>query len=215
MLHRSTICFASCLLGGCMSFGGAYPHDWAERAQVEPGTCPAIDGEYTDVGEMFHEYETGYVKEEVSLTHMLAGWAQPKDQKLEYVKPHAAGEDSYRSVELRLSAEILRFVAMRADGGNLARDLPVRTRCESSLVALEPDWDASTILVASMVDRSRIQLGRATDGSLLVHVKNSGGLFLMYMPMLAGSDERWMRFPGISAQSADATVADAALARAH
>lgn len=210
MLRRSIVCFAGCMVAGCISFGGAYPFDWAERAEVEPGSCPAIDGEYADAGEMFHEAGDSYVKEEVSLTHMLAGWADPEHQRLEFTKPDAAGRDPYRSVSLQLSAKSLRFVATRAGGGKVARDLTVRRRCEESLVALEPDWGASTVLVVSIVDRSRIRLGRATDGSLLMNVKNSGGLFLMYMPMAAGSDERWIRFPAIARQSPEAAVAAAA-----
>jgi hypothetical protein len=224
MLHRSMVCLAGCVLSGCMHTGGAYPRAWPELVEVEPGACPAIDGEYADVGEMFRGIwgddkfrsdESGYVMERISLTYLLKGLANYEPLSVPHPDfPESDREtDLYRSLSLRLTAGSLHVVATGVEGEIVALELPVLARCAESLVTVEPKSETAIFLVANMVDRYRIKLGRATDGSLLVHLYNSTGLTLMLAPILR-FEERWMRFPQVAAQPALAAGADPAPRRA-
>ncbi|MGQ0384837.1 MAG: hypothetical protein ACT4UP_09200 [Gammaproteobacteria bacterium] len=200
---------ASCLLGGCMSFGGGYPPDWANRTESGPGACPAIDGEYGNAGEMYQEAGAGHVKAPTSLALLLAGWADQEQQRLDFAAPDPE-YDPYRSVSLRLSGDSLHVVATRAEGGNDAFDLPVRAGCEQSLVTLEPNWTVEPLMmISTIVDRSTLEFGSATDGSLLVRVKYQGGL--LFMPIFTFSEKRWIRFPSTETAPAAGTVATAAV----
>jgi hypothetical protein len=218
------VCLVGCVLSGCMHTGGAYPRAWAERAEVEPGACPAIDGEYADVGEMFRgiwgddkfrKDESGYVMERISLTYLLKGLAyeEPLSVPDPYFPRSDRETDLYRSLSLRLTAGTLHVVATGVEGEIVALELPVLARCAKSLVTAEPKSETAILLVANTVHRYRIQLGRATDGSLLVHLSSSTGLTLMLWPIL-NFEERWMRFPAVAVQPAQAADADAAPRRA-
>ncbi len=195
MFRIAAVCIACSLVSGCMSFGGAYPLNWAEPIEVENDGCPIIDGEFQNAGAMFHEQSEGsYVEEPISLANLLSGWADPADKRLDFSTFDPA-TDVHETVNLQLAGETLRVRAKRTDGESRTFDIPVRHRCEDSLMNLVPNWNADTTVLFSIVDRSSLQLGRATDGSLLMHSKNAGGLFLMYMPLVGGSDQRWIRFP--------------------
>jgi hypothetical protein len=116
-------------------------------------------------------------------------------------------------LSLRLTAGTLHVVATGVEGEIVALELPVLARCAKSLVTVEPKSETAILLVANTVHRYRIQLGQATDGSLLVHLSSSTGLTLMLWPIL-NFEERWMRFPAVAVQPAQAADADAAPRRA-
>lgn len=199
MLRRTRttiVSVAASVATGCMSFGGGYPMNWPDRVELVDEECPSLDGRYRNDGSMFHEQGTGYVQEAVGLSSLLGGWADADDQRLDFA-PYDAVLDGYTEVSLALAGKTLRVRVDGADREPWSFDVPVRYECENSLMKLDPDWNIDTLVVVSMVDRSSLQLGRATDGSLLAHTRSAAGLFLWYVPLMGGSDERWLRFPAV------------------
>src|SRR5687767_6082431 len=139
MFRISTTLMACCLASGCVSSGGGYPMNWPEPEALQSGACPDIDGEYKDAGEMFLERSEGhYVQEPVSLARLLNGWADQKDQRLEYTVQEAT--DGFESISLRLVGDNLRVTTSRTGTFGKTFDIPVKRSCGESLMPMEADW---------------------------------------------------------------------------
>ncbi len=198
MLHISTkgACFAV-ILGAafnssCISFKPVYGDTWAEPVKLAANECPVIDGDYQNGGERFSGGT--YERQAISLAYLLGSHAQQREgESLGYTFENPA-EDAYKTVQLHLEKEELHVVALRADGSSRDFDLPRHQGCRDSSVLLKAAWDNGTALIASMATRNTIALRRAEDGSLLVLEASSGMAFVMWMPIVAGSDKSWTLF---------------------
>ena len=186
-----------------------YWESWAKQVIVESGACPVIDGDYQNAGERFlkAKHDT-YERQNVSLAHLLNGWVSakwfPADDRLGRTAFNPA-EDAYQSVSLRLAEGKLHIRASRADGSTRAFDLPTLQQCRDSILLVEKGWgDSGTMLYLSLAERSTLGLGRAEDGSLLVHQRASGVGFLMFLPISVDTEEFWFRFPPVAPSPADA-----------
>jgi hypothetical protein len=187
------VILASAFGSGCLSFPGVYGETWAAPVQLEGETCPNIDGDYQNAGEKY-DSDT-YARTDVSLAYLLGSHAEQRnDNSLAYTFENPA-KDAYQSVSLKREADSLQVVASRADGSQRAFELPASKECHDSMLQLGAAWDSGTMLVASMVGRSKLALGRAEDGSLLVYQKDSGVGLLFYMPIVAGTSQEWIMFP--------------------
>jgi hypothetical protein len=203
-ISTKSACFAVILVSafnsGCISFPPVYGETWAEPVRLEADACPAIDGVYQNAGERFSQGT--YQRQAISLAYLLGSHAQQRDdESLGYTFENPA-EDAYQTVSLKLTEEKLHVVASRADGSSRTFDLPTREGCRDSAVLLKAAWDNGTALVASMTSRNTLALGRAEDGSLLVREGSSGVAFVMWVPILAGSDTTWTMFPPVAPASA-------------
>lgn len=190
-------CFAVILVSafnsGCISFPAVYGETWAAPVKLEADACPVIDGDYQNAGERFSQGT--YERQAISLAYLLGSHAQQRDdESLGYTFENPA-EDAYQTVSLKLTEEKLQVVASRADGSSRAFDLQRRDGCRDSAVLLKAAWDNGSALVASMASRNTLALGRAEDGSLLVRGSSSGVAFVMWMPIIGGSDKSWTMFP--------------------
>lgn len=178
---------------GCISLPGVYGETWAAPVQLEGKACPDIDGDYQNAGETFASGT--YERTSVSLAYMLGTHAEQRnDSTLAYTFENPS-EDAYQTVSLKHEGDRLQIVASRADGGQRAFYLPASKDCDDSMLQLGAAWDSGTMVIASIVGRSKLALGRAQDGSLLVREKDSGMGLIFYMPIVAGSAEAWNRFP--------------------
>ena len=202
-MFRISITFmACCLASGCVTTGGGYPMNWPDPEALGSGACPDINGNFRDAGEMFLERSEGhYVQEPVSLARLLNGWADRRDQRLEYTVQEAT--DGFESISLRLMGDNLQVTTYGSGTSSQEFDIPVKRSCDDSLMAMEVNWDLDTTVLVSFVDRSTLKLGRATDGSLLVNTSSTDSFVLLYLPMFAGKDERWIRFPTVEQVSAE------------
>ena len=193
------VIFVSAFNSGCLSFPAVYGETWAQPVILAGDECPVIDGDYQNAGERF---SGGYQREAISLAYLLGYHAQQREgESLGYTFENPA-EDAYATVSLKMTEENLHVVAKRADGSSRAFDVARRESCRDSAVVLKPAWDNGTALVASMATRNTIALGRAEDGSLLVSEGSRGMAFVMWMPIIAGSDKSWTLFRPAAAEQA-------------
>jgi hypothetical protein len=201
MFRMTTGLLAACLASGCVATDAVYPVDWAARVKLGSEQCPNLDGEYSNLGDMSLENEatfdggSGYAvqPESISLADMLAAQAEGQEQ-LNFTRVDATTDDQ-QSVRLRVVGDTLQVLAIRTDGGTRSLELPLGDRCDGSMIDAGASWDGTTTILASTVERSSMRLGRAEDGALLIRTKQASGYFLMYVPMYASRDERWIRFP--------------------
>ncbi len=206
MFHISTrsACFAMILCSafnsGCLSFKPVYGETWAQPVKLAADECPVIDGDYQNGGERFSQGT--YERKAISLAYLLGNHAQQRDDGSTSYTFENPAEDAYETVNLKLTEENLHVVTRRADGSSREFDLARREGCHDSAVVLKPAWDNGTALVASMATRNTIALGRAEDGSLLVSEGSSGMAFVMWMPIVAGSDKSWTLFRPAEPKSA-------------
>jgi hypothetical protein len=207
MIRMTTALLAGCLAAGCISTDAVYPVTWAGRVKVDSKHCPAIDGEYSNVGDMSQEHDLGaysVTAGTVSLADILAGQAEGQS-RLNFTSVDAT-TDVHRSVNLRANGETLYVTARRHDGSSRTFELPIRESCDGSMINAGADWKGNTIILASEVDRSSMKLGRADDGALLIRTNQSMGWFVTYVPVFASNDARWIRFPAFQEQVANAVV---------
>lgn len=183
----------SAVSSGCISLPAVYGETWAAPVALEGGQCPVIDGDYQNAGERFTLGT--YEKQAISLAYTLGNYAEQRDDVPAHLTFENPAADAYETVSLQLSAGRLHVVAARADGTRRSFDLPTEKRCHDSAVILKPAWDNGTVLVASMATRSKLALGRAEDGSLLLLSSDAAMGFLFYMPIVAGSGKEWTLFP--------------------
>ena len=205
MIRMTTILLAGCLAAGCISTDAVYPVTWAGRMKLDSKQCPSIDGEYSNVGDMSQEQDLGaysVTAGTVSLADILAGQAEGQ-HRLNFASVDAT-TDVHRSVNLRADGETLYVTARRVDGSSRTFELPIGKRCDGSMLDAGAGWKGNTILLASEVDRSSMKLGRAVDGALLIRTNQSMGWFITYVPVFATQDARWIRFPVIQAELANA-----------
>jgi len=198
MLHASgnlrslAVILVCAFAAGCIH-RPVYWESWAKQVTVESGACPVIDGDYQDAGEVFLKAKHGtYERKDVSLAHLLSEWAGAKR-----IARFASDPDEvvYQSVSLRLEEDKLHIREWRADGSPTAFDLPTRQQCRRSNLLLEKGWgDSGTMVYFSLVERSALGLGRAEDGSLLVHQSASGVGFFLFLPIWVDYEAFWLRF---------------------
>lgn len=188
---------------GCVG-RAVYDESWAEQVKVESDACPAIDGVYQNAGERFAKakHDT-HERRAVSLAHLLNGGnyylSHQADDQLGQTFEDPA-EDPYQTVSLRLEEGKMNVEASLADGSTRAFDLPTRQQCRDSTLLLESDWgNSGTAIKLSVIERTTLALGRAEDGSLLVHGSESSVFFILFLPFSAGTYGDWTRFPPVAA----------------
>jgi hypothetical protein len=215
MFRMTSALLAACIASGCVATDAVYPVDWAARVKLASKECPDIDGEYSNQGDMslqndlkFDGTDSGYAVEasSISLADILAAQAEGQEQ-LNFTRVDATTDD-HQSVKLHVDGNTLHVLAKRTDGGSRSLELPIRDRCEGSLVDAGASWDGTTTILASNIGRSSMRLGRAEDGALLIRTKQSSGYFFLYVPMFGTTDERWVRFPELKAESASPATAE-------
>ena len=197
MFRKLTIGVACCL-AGCMTTDAVYPVTWAGRVKLESEQCPNIDGEYRNLGDVSKETDIGSYSVEpgsISLAHILAGAAEG-EERINFTSLDAV-LDEHRSVDLRVAGDTLQVIANRTDGSVRTFQLPIGRECSGSMFDAGSEWNGSTTILASEVDRSSMKLGRAEDGALLVRTSQSIGFFITYVPIFGTKDERWLRFPAV------------------
>lgn len=213
MWRTNVVVILACTFSsGCVS-RAVYPDTWAEQVQVESGTCPVIDGEYQNAGELFTRGRNDrLVRNEVSLVDVFNEVAY--DAPLEVLGSDVSvpqGDDRpgipfpeplidhYQTIHLRLVEDKLHVEAARASGSTETFELATRRQCRDSTLLLEVDWYVATYaLLLNVAERTTFALGRAEDGSLLVRAGLGGGLFILQWPILAGAGANWMRFPAVA-----------------
>jgi hypothetical protein len=188
-----------------MTTDAVYPVTWAGRVKLESERCPDIDGEYRNLGDQSRESDMGSYSiepETISLAHILAGAAEG-EERINFTTLDAT-TDLHRSVNLRVAGDTLQVIARRTDGSVRTFQLPVGRECSGSMIDAGSEWNGSTTILASEVDRSSMKLGRAEDGALLLRTSQSSGYFITYVPIFGVKDERWIRFPVVHPVLADA-----------
>ena len=207
---------------GCVS-RAVYPDTWAEQVEVESGTCPVIDGEYQNAGELFTRGRNDrLVRNEVSLVDVFNEVAYDTPTEIlgsDQVIPQGDDRpgipfpesliDHYQTIHLRLVEGKLHVEATLAGGSTRTIELSTRQQCRDSILLLEVDWYVATyVLMINVAERATYALGRAEDGSLLVRAGSGGGLFILQWPILAAGGSDWMRFPAVAGGTG--IIADAA-----
>lgn len=203
-------------LTGCLSSPAIYPDTWAEQVVSHDGGCPRIDGTYRNSGESYRDYDGGRhrVRSERSLAHILNGGTGSESlqlwNKLGHTTEDPAGDPS-STVSLRLAEGLLHVTAAHADGASRTLALRVREVCRNSVLALEGDWDLDAEEIgpgAPEISRKSVTVGKAADGSLLVHENESAALFFLFVPAFGYREAEWIRFDQVPA-AAMAVAAEA------
>lgn len=215
--HISVTCIAALLAvsaTGCTTMRPIYPDSWPAQVVVKNGACPVIDGEYQNTGEWFagERYVAGPARQTVSLAYLLNagaayilydGYIGAEDEvSPDYVNRlgktyRDPARDAYRTIALRLADDTLHVEASLADDEKRTFALPVSQRCRDSLLVLETGLSPAEVYdeYPFVVGRSTYALGRAEDGSLLMHASSWDMMFFVFMPILAEKAESWVRFP--------------------
>jgi hypothetical protein len=216
---------ACCAFGaGCVSIS-KYPAEWAEKARVKSGSCPVIDGEYQNVGESLEKTRDGIKRTNTSLAAALsAGFSMESDalglseaDPLAVVPAEDAVGTETEKVHLELVGDILQVTTTRLDGTTTRFDRPVESKCRDSMLLVETDWsttlndeDSPTGIWLHLLERESWKLGRAEDGSLLMHVSYVSSLMVLEWPIFPVVASGWIRFPAVEPASPSAErVADA------
>lgn len=189
--------FLTCVLaGGCTSYG-VYSDSWPEKASVESGQCPDIDGEYVSQGETINETDgQQYPGQPVELIAVLS-------EGIDYSIP---GAEYLEKVGVQVVDETLRVTATLNGGGELRFERPALD-CRDSMLVMGTDWKHSiqeeggaealgmTMGMFHWFERTSWKLARAEDGSLLMRKSEGGSLMLYWFPVLPGWETTWIRFP--------------------
>jgi hypothetical protein len=226
--HISVTCITAVLAvsaTGCTTLRPIYPDSWPTQVVAKNGACPVIDGEYQNTGEWFRgkKYVADPVRETVSLAYLLnagpayilhhGNYGEGDDVSPDYVNRlgktyHDPARDAYRTIAMRLADDTLHIEASLADGGKKTFALPVRQRCRDSLLVLEtglsPEEEYSEY--PFLVGSSTYALGRAEDGSLLMHASSWDMMFFVFVPALAENAESWARFPAFPSEPVHSSV---------
>ncbi len=182
---------ASIVASGCVNSPPIYGENWPPQVKLEADACPSIDGYYENAGRR----SAGALDSPrpASLVNLLEFHARSQGFNTEPgFNPDA---DAYQEVRLRVADDFLYVDATSADGNKRSFIIPTRRHCRDSLLYLESQPDAGTIVVASMYERSSIALGRADDGSLLVRGSERFAAFFLYVPVLGINEGDWTIFP--------------------
>jgi hypothetical protein len=210
MLRVITVGFAGCLGSGCFSTPAIYPEHWAEPVTVDGRACPSIDGLYANSGESrwTHDSDGQEIYGARSLAHILNGGTGVDSLAL-WNKLGDSFENAHRdpNVSIRLSVGDgrLQATATHADGSSRSMEMPVRPDCRDGLIALEGDWDTDLWLIAPVApefSRKSIELGRATDGALLVRESKTAVQWYLITPAFGYREADWIRFAELPVSTA-------------
>ncbi len=218
MFRLFAICTAAVLAAGCVSIG-SYPDEWAELAHVKSGACPVIDGEYLNQGESSDMGGDEFKQSTPGLAQILSqGFsiesyqpdvpAEIEEVSIEGDRANESIEgpavDPYEKVSLELVDKTLKVTVTGTDGSTSSFERPVLSRCRGSMMLVAKDWsstlddeDMPTSVFLHLLEREAWKLGRAEDGSLLLHVSYGGSLMVLQWPILPVLASGWMRFPAI------------------
>ena len=202
MLRLMTLSIAGGLLSGCFSHEAIYPVEWGAPESVDGGGCPRLDGIYANAGQVREAdaYDAS-VAEARSLAHILNGGNGVESLSLwNKLGPTSANpaQDPNVTVELKHVGERLQVIATHADGERRSLELELPPECHDGLFAFEADWDADTETIAPVAPEfslNSLALGRADDGSLLLHARKTASLFFFFVPAFGYTETAWLRFP--------------------
>jgi hypothetical protein len=208
MFRIAAILMTSVLACGCVSIG-TYPDQWAEQVKLESGDCPSIDGEYLNAGESL-DTKSDELMPDSGLAQVLSdGFGFESDA---LGAPTGSAASDYKKVRLELVDETLKIAATRTDGQIDVFDRPVERRCKDSMWVVDVDWSTTlddeevpTSVLLHFLERESWKLGRAEDGSLLLHVAYGGSVMVLEWPIFPVLASGWIRFP--AAPTATARVA--------
>lgn len=223
MIRISAVLACCVVTSGCVSIG-PYPDQWAEKARVESGACPLIDGDYQNEGESFGKTRRGSKRSTTSLVQVLAeGFSMESDRmnpsidgpQTEQLAESPATEpltdippDPHEKVSLRLVGNTLKVTATGTDGSTASFERPVELECRDSMLLVESDWSTTlndeempTSVFLHMLEREAWKLGRAEDGSLLLHVSYAMSVMVLEWPIFPALASGWIRFSAVAPAS--------------
>ena len=206
--YAGAAALALALLSGCVSTS-VYPDHWAEQVESEGGTCPDINGEYVNEGEYFEKVAAGgVIRGTVSLGSLAC--ATCTDDERPVAGSLKSLNEVYSRFRLELADQTLTITATTGDGGiEFRQEQPVSGKCSDSLLKVQADWWSSlqeeqgwemfgTTLGMSLLERSSLKFGRATDGSLLVRQSLLSSVMILEWPVFPMAEADWIRFPAAS-----------------